>query len=134
VISVLRSIIKNQRGQAMVEMALILPVLILMIFGTVEFGRIYASYLMVNNAAREGARFAAVGATDAQITTLIMQRSSALDETQMTVTITPPDGSRVRAQGVQVDVVYPVRVYAPVISNIIGDPYLVSAQVIMRVE
>ncbi len=131
---VLRSVIKNQRGQAMVEMALILPILILLIFGIIEFGRIFASYLMVNNAAREGARYAAVGATDAEITALVMQRSSALDEDQLTVNIDPPEGSRVHAQGVEIFVVYPVRVYAPVISNITGDPYLVSAQVTMRVE
>ncbi|MDD4753997.1 MAG: pilus assembly protein [Desulfitobacteriaceae bacterium] len=45
----------------MVEMALVLPILILLIMGIVEFGRIYAVQLDLNNAVREGARFAAVG-------------------------------------------------------------------------
>ena len=56
-----RSIINNQRGQAMVEMALVLPILILLMFGIFEFGRIYNYQLTLTNAVREGARFAAIG-------------------------------------------------------------------------
>ncbi len=50
----------KQKGQALVEFALILPVLVLLVFGMVEFGR--AMYLknMLNNAARAGARAAVV--------------------------------------------------------------------------
>jgi Flp pilus assembly protein TadG len=56
-----RSIIRNQRGQAMVEMALILPLLILLIFGMIQFGLIFNYKFTLDNAVREGARFAAVG-------------------------------------------------------------------------
>lgn len=44
------------RAQSMVEMALILPVLLLVLFGLIEFGRALFIYTVVSNAAREGAR------------------------------------------------------------------------------
>jgi Flp pilus assembly protein TadG len=46
-----------------VEFALILPVLFLIVFGTIEFGRVYSQFQVFNGAAREGARCAAVKST-----------------------------------------------------------------------
>jgi len=48
------------RGQALVEFALILPVLLLLIFGTIDAGRLVFTYNTVSNAARDGARVAIV--------------------------------------------------------------------------
>lgn len=45
---------------ALVEFALVLPVLALILFGTIEFGWAYAQQLDVRHGAREGARLAAV--------------------------------------------------------------------------
>jgi hypothetical protein len=45
-----------RRGQGLVEFALILPLLLLIIIGTIEFGRILFIYVNVSNAAREGTR------------------------------------------------------------------------------
>ncbi len=47
----------RQRGQGMVEFALVLPVLILILMGTIDFGRLYYQYVSVNNAARVGAEY-----------------------------------------------------------------------------
>ena len=49
------------RGQSLVEFALILPVLMIMVFGIIDFGLGLRSYISLTNATREGARFAAVG-------------------------------------------------------------------------
>lgn len=48
----------------MVEFALILPVLLLLIVGTIEFGALLASYIMVESASREAARYAATVGDD----------------------------------------------------------------------
>lgn len=53
---------KNQKGQAIVETAIILPLLILLIMGLFEFGRFLYLKNTINNAARAGARSAAVTA------------------------------------------------------------------------
>ncbi len=48
---------RRQRGQTLVEFALILPVLLLILIGIFEFGRIIFLYANLFNAAREGARY-----------------------------------------------------------------------------
>jgi len=49
----------SHRGQALVEMALLLPILLLLFAGLIELGFAFYNYLVVVNAAREGARYGA---------------------------------------------------------------------------
>jgi hypothetical protein len=51
----------RQRGQTLVEFALILPVLMLVILGVIEFGRIFYGFSTLQNAARYGADVASKG-------------------------------------------------------------------------
>ena len=46
----------NQRGQAVIELALTLPLLLVVVFGIIDFGFMFQRYESVTNAAREGAR------------------------------------------------------------------------------
>lgn len=55
--------LRCERGAVAVEFALILPVLLLIVMGTIEFGRVYSQFQVFNGAAREGARCAAVQST-----------------------------------------------------------------------
>ena len=55
----------NQKGSAVLEMALILPLLLTFLFGIVEFSRILSAKQVITNAAREGARAGAVDLNDA---------------------------------------------------------------------
>lgn len=50
----------GERGAAAVEFALILPVLILLVMGLVEFSRVFNIQISLSNAAREGARTMAI--------------------------------------------------------------------------
>lgn len=50
----------NQKGNAVIEMALLLPLLLLVLFGITEFGRAVMTTNVLNTAAREGARLAVV--------------------------------------------------------------------------
>lgn len=50
----------KEQGQSMVEFALILPVLLVILCGIVDFGWIYYNQITLNNAAREGARYAVI--------------------------------------------------------------------------
>jgi Flp pilus assembly protein TadG len=49
---------KPKRGQSLVELALLLPILLLLVLGILDFGRSYYYYVSITNAAREGARYA----------------------------------------------------------------------------
>jgi Flp pilus assembly protein TadG len=57
----LKKLIKNNKGASVVEFALILPILVMMIFGIFQFGIAYNNWIALTHAAREGARLAAVG-------------------------------------------------------------------------
>ena len=54
---------RHQRGAIAVEFAIVLPLLLLIVGGIIEFGRVYSQFQVFNGAAREGARCAAVQAT-----------------------------------------------------------------------
>ena len=52
-----RTIIKDQNGATAVEFAIILPLLVLLLFGIIEFGLLLYNQHVITNAAREGARY-----------------------------------------------------------------------------
>jgi hypothetical protein len=56
--------LNDRKGQAMVELALMLPVLLLIIFGITEFGRALYIENTLTNAAREGARMASISSSN----------------------------------------------------------------------
>jgi Flp pilus assembly protein TadG len=51
----------SERGQGVVEFALLVPILLLVVFGALDFGRAFYGYTVVVNAAREGAICASLG-------------------------------------------------------------------------
>ncbi len=54
----------RRRGQGLLEFALVLPILLLLIFGIIEFARAFQAWLVVSNAARFGVRYAVTGEYD----------------------------------------------------------------------
>ncbi len=56
----LRSFHRADEGQNLVEFALLLPVLMFILMGIMQFGLIFAVYLTMNNTVREGARWASI--------------------------------------------------------------------------
>ena len=71
---------KGERGQGLVEMALILPFLLVLVIGIVELGIALNRQLTVVNAAREGARFGAFGATPGDIHAQTLLATSGMFE------------------------------------------------------
>ncbi|MDO8484628.1 MAG: TadE/TadG family type IV pilus assembly protein [Candidatus Limnocylindrales bacterium] len=68
----------RHRGQALVEFALIVPVLFFLLVIAIDFGRLFFSYIQINNAAREGAAYAMYKPTDlATITSRAEQETNA---------------------------------------------------------
>lgn len=54
-------LLRCSRGQSLVEFSLILPILMILVFGILDFGLGLRSYISLSNAVREGARYASVG-------------------------------------------------------------------------
>ena len=55
---------KRSRGQAIVEFAILIPILLLLLVIAIDFGRAFFTFIQLNNAAREGAAYAAGNPTD----------------------------------------------------------------------
>ena len=58
-----------ENGQALVELAVSLPVLLLLLFGIMEFGWYFYNQMSIENGSREGARYAIVNSESATLTT-----------------------------------------------------------------
>jgi Flp pilus assembly protein TadG len=48
---------RRERGQSLVETAIVAPILLLLLAAAIDFGRAFDTYIVLTNAAREGARF-----------------------------------------------------------------------------
>jgi Flp pilus assembly protein TadG len=67
--------LKEERGAAAVEFAIVLPLLCMLLFGIIEFGFLLYDQAMITNASREGARagivFNPTPISDGEITTVV---------------------------------------------------------------
>jgi Flp pilus assembly protein TadG len=73
-------------GSVSVEMAIIAPILVLLLFGIIEMGMLFKDSLTLSQACREAVRVAAVGDTTSDITTRAKAAAPALNTATITVT------------------------------------------------
>jgi Flp pilus assembly protein TadG len=84
--------IRNDRGQTMVEFTLVLPILVVVLFGIIQFGITFNNYIALTDAVRAGARTASVSRFSATPSTDTVSKvktaSGDLDPAQLNVTVT----------------------------------------------
>lgn len=128
----------NEKGQGMIEFALITPILLLMVFGIVEFGNLYRVKLSVDSALREGVRTASVQntANDVAILTSMQLVLSSLTTNQ--VTISPSQATRQSGDNVTITVNYPYNTLTGFLNNVVslfnGGSLTISANITGYVE
>jgi Flp pilus assembly protein TadG len=85
----------RDRGATAVEFALLLPVLLLLVFGLIDFGRALNAQITLTQAAREGARLAALGGQLSAVVSRTQTAATGLSSSQVSVTVTacPSGGS-----------------------------------------
>lgn len=77
--------VRSESGAAAVEMALVLPLLLLLVGGVVDFGRAYFTQITLTSASREGVRAAQTGAS---ATTVAARTQAAAVGVQVTTSAT----------------------------------------------
>ncbi len=126
---------RKNKGQSLVETALLLPVILLLLTGIIDFGLLFNNYLVVSNASREGGRAAAIGSTDAQVRAVVNNDTASLDPANLTVTITPSESTGRRSgDAVTVTVQYRYSMITPVIAAIVPGPINLNTSTTMRCE
>jgi Flp pilus assembly protein TadG len=69
----------NDRGSTAVEFALVVPVILLIVFGAIEFGRLYNEQISLTSAARSAARVMAIGNDQGAAVTAAINSAPALN-------------------------------------------------------
>jgi Flp pilus assembly protein TadG len=116
----------TERGASMVETGIALLLLLIVVFGIIDYGRAMYAYDAISNAARLGTRYAIVRGSQCQaagcpatgdsIQTFVRAQAPLIDTNRMTVTTTWPNGN-CKSPGcpVLVTVTYPFDFVSPVI-------------------
>jgi len=109
---------KGEKGQALAEFVLVLPIFLILVFAIIDFGLGFHAWLTVTNSAREGARLGAVrgpaaGGCDNDSSTLadnidcrVRETAESLDQAKLSVTTTNAQGTPGSSVVVKVDYDY----------------------------
>lgn len=139
----------NERGQALVEFIIVLPVLLVLVFGIIEFGNAWRTYQVVTNTAREGARQAVLPTVNEDsVTTVIRHRLTQAqldpDDAEIVFSCDGVEGSLCaatgEADGVLIRYPYTFRIFGPMMNLMCagcGDGYgtfTLTTQTTMRTE
>lgn len=84
---------KDERGAAMVELALVLPMLVLLLVGIVEAGRAYGASVALQGAARDGARLVALGSPRVDVEQAVYATAGPAEVTSVGVGACAGNGS-----------------------------------------
>ncbi len=109
-------IIKSEKGASAVEFALILPILIILVFGIVQFGIAFNNYITITHAAREGARIAAVDLNNPVLKNIIIERAFPVQITEDDIVISTPEGTNI-GDPVEVEITYNISITIPLVGS-----------------
>jgi Flp pilus assembly protein TadG len=122
---------RDERGSAVVEFALVVPLLLLVALGLIQVAVIGRDRLVVEHAARAGAREAAVTSDDAAVRDAVLEETAGLDPARVSIDIAR-SGSF--GDPVSVRASYDVVVAAPLAGWLVPGSVRVEAVVTMRQE
>jgi Flp pilus assembly protein TadG len=130
--STLHTFTKQEQGQSLVEFGLAMPVLVALLLFIVSCGQLFSAQLVLINAAREGARVGAVGASaDAiQNTAIAYLKQAGLTDDLAQVEVKGAQAST--GSAVQVKTVYKLSLVVPIPG--LPQPVPLETQALMRIE
>jgi len=141
-------LLRDERAATVTELAFILPVVLLFLFGIMEGGRVLSAWVVLTNETREAARYGVAGLQDQSLynggsssawlssvqtyaQSRIDQNLTAANLSVPTPTVTPPNGNT--AGSLTVTAQYTVHMVTPLMNSVLGT-VTVTARSVMRTE
>jgi hypothetical protein len=121
----------SHRGSAAVEFALVLPILFVVLLGLIQVGLLARDELLVQQAARIGARQAAISSDGTSVRAVAVGGSGGLDGDRMTVAIA---GGAAQGDPVSVSVTYDALIAVPFVDWLFPPSVSLSASATERRE
>jgi Flp pilus assembly protein TadG len=130
----MRRLLRSERGQTMVETAIVLPVVVFMLVAMVDAGRVFHAWIVVTNGAREGARAAAARQSSTVVTTRIETSMNGwlCTDSDTTCTLTNVEGTS--GTPVEVQVTRDVTLLSPLIAAFWGNVVTLTGDATMQLE
>ena len=135
-----KSYFKRENGQAMVEFAIVLPLMILLLCGIIEFGWIFMNQSLLDNANRETTRYmtmnydSSASVSTNQAAALAQMKlvlgSSVLSGSSLTLTYT----INTTTNNITIYATYPLRTLTPVMPFATNGTITIDSETTMRIE
>lgn len=125
---------RKEDGQAVVEIALVLPILLILLCGIIDFGRILYASIHLNMVTQEAVRLAGLGKSDYEVVQFVNDKVDLADKDTIKIDISPNDLGRNSGDYATLKITYEVKYITPIINVFIPSPFEVNTQSTIRVE
>ena len=129
---------QTETGQAMVEFALAIPLVLVLICSILEFGWMCSNQLEVSNICREATRYGITYSADAANTSMVKTRAQQLATGKMQgkldVTVNYSRPTDIRTGDITVTVQYKAPVLTPLAGFVMGDTHQITSQCTMKMS
>ncbi len=130
----MRRLLRSERGQTMVETAIVLPVVVFMLVAMVDAGRVFHAWIVVTNSAREGARAGAARQSETVVTSRVEAAMNGWLCTDTETTCTTTNVLGTSGTPVQVQVQRDVTMLSPAIAVFWGNVVTLNGDATMQLE
>jgi Flp pilus assembly protein TadG len=130
---------KSEKGQAAVELGLIVPIILFLICGIFDFGRILYTASTINILGQEAARYVSLESstdrrTTAEVKQFVIDKAIVENKELINVTVTPSEGTRKSGDYVKIDITYSLTYITPFMNDILPSPFPIDNETTIRVE
>lgn len=125
---------RKKKGQAILELALVLPIILIIFCAIVDFGRILHTSTQLNLVAQEAVRLGGLGKTDSEVESYVKNNATIKDMDTIAVQLTPDYVTRKPGDYLTLKITYEINYVTPLMGIFLPSPYVINTESTIRVE
>lgn len=126
--------IREEKGQSLVEFALVIPIFLLFLVFIIDLGRVAYTYSTLHFTAQETVRQGSFGRTDLELDTYARQHFSAGNSSTLLVSVFPNGSIRESGDDLTIELTYKLNPIMPLAELVINGPIEIKVDSTIRVE